>query len=919
LLIALACLFALAVAAPHIWQRHHLAPPLRSTADAPSQQRSAVVTLQPEYHSENAIASPSAPIGPPTLPSLDSPLATAEKEEYNTPSDDAQSAEVSLSQAEQPLPLPRDFNFDALLNIRDTLRALVQELPSPTPRIDSSTTPAVSTPRVQVTSEDDRLAMLDRSDRRDTRRQHNEVADPASINEVLTAMGVDELLKTIGQSPLAREIGARLAMRDPPPSPPMTQKVPEKRPVPSLLRHRPTVMIGQLDALATVSPAASSWAEEVLAHVRQLTSEPASSVANPLLLVNELRTLAAAGNRQALELSDPNARHDWRKAAQALERRLGIWHALLDPSLSNMSEAPPKQPGREPMWMPLLSEVASLLAGESNGAAWREYLLLDRVAAAASEGAGIDVKGRRRLAQQVLSRMSDPRLTTAQRQFLAIEPLRNLQQAIRPWAAGPVRLDTLAALIERYEMNREIRYASAIAQLQQRLQWSTDPRYQSLAQQLNQYYRGANMRIALTGQLLNRMIPKQKVVVAPVSDTVVGTKVRGRSRTITQVRVRLLPDPNSWRFGLQAYGTIYSKTHSDTWPFQVRNAAKLHYEAEKVIVINQQGLSISPTKAHARGRSELVDIDTPLDPVPLIGSLMQDLVRQQHQKTQPRAMAQVKSKVVRRAQQRMDREADPKLSRLEQKFRDRVLAPIEQLALVAEPLEMVTTEKRATLKLRLAGNGQLAAHTPRPAAPSDSVVSLQLHETALNNAATGLGLNGRRMTAGELFNWFETKFGTVGTEPPPDLPKRAVIEFAVHDAIHVGCDADRLELVLSIRELSYRRDKILNFQVHAFFRPVLDGLDLRLVRDSTLQFSGRRLRTGPRIVLHSVLGKLLRKEHAVSLLAGKVQQDPRLAGLMITQLVIDDGWIALALGPASPNRTAWRTPHREQRSVLMIR
>jgi hypothetical protein len=60
-------------------------------------------------------------------------------------------------------------------------------------------------------------------------------------------------------------------------------------------------------------------------------------------------------------------------------------------------------------------------------------------------------------------------------------------------------------------------------------------------------------------------------------------------------------------------------------------------------------------------------------------------------------------------------------------------------------------------------------------------------------------------------------------------------------------------------------------------------------------------------VLHSVFGKLLRKDDEMPVLAKRIDEDPRFAGLMVTQLVIDDGWVALSVGPALPNRTAWRT------------
>jgi hypothetical protein len=37
------------------------------------------------------------------------------------------------------------------------------------------------------------------------------------------------------------------------------------------------------------------------------------------------------------------------------------------------------------------------------------------------------------------------------------------------------------------------------------------------------------------------------------------------------------------------------------------------------------------------------------------------------------------------------------------------------------------------------------------------------------------------------------------------------------------------------------------------------------------------------------------------------KSDPRLAGLMITQLVLEDGWMGLAVGPASSARVAERS------------
>jgi hypothetical protein len=112
----------------------------------------------------------------------------------------------------------------------------------------------------------------------------------------------------------------------------------------------------------------------------------------------------------------------------------------------------------------------------------------------------------------------------------------------------------------------------------------------------------------------------------------------------------------------------------------------------------------------------------------------------------------------------------------------------------------------------------------------------------------------------------------------------------------VHFEEGRVELILSIRELAHGRDKIRNFRVHAHFKPEVEGRSVALVRMGTLQFSGRRVLTGARMVLHSVFGKVLPKGLRIPLMDERVVGDPRMDGLMITQCEVNHGWLGLALG-----------------------
>ncbi|MEM9660229.1 MAG: hypothetical protein AAF961_17840, partial [Planctomycetota bacterium] len=386
----------------------------------------------------------------------------------------------------------------------------------------------------------------------------------------------------------------------------------------------------------------------------------------------------------------------------------------------------------------------ALLGDSDEAAGWRQYLLLAEIAELTSVGTRDVVSGRRATSRKALRRLTSPALSERQRVFLAAPPLVELRTQLERWATGPVDLELLAELIEGYEAAGAGRYGDAITELRLRLQWSEDPALRELAEHLNRNYRNANIRIALSEDLLNRLAPRQPMVQAPVRDRIAGADVRGRSHTSTELRLRLLPDPKVLRLGLEASGAVKSQTFSESWPARVRNSARMRYEARKLIVVNRHGMHIWPAEAEAEGRDRLVGVDSQFDPLPFVGAMVQEMAREQHRQKRPTALAQVKRKVANQARVRMDREADAKLEYLERQFEFAVLRPLEALALAAEPIDMHTTEQRAVVRLRVAKENQLAAFTPRPSAPSDSLASLQLHDSLLNNAARGLDLEGRR-------------------------------------------------------------------------------------------------------------------------------------------------------------------------------
>lgn len=941
----LTVLLALAVDAPRNWQSPEAAFN-SSQPDTTLEDRARIATAQSWYDTlypsaDETLLPFTSPVVEPILPKFEEPQFPAELENI----------ELAATPRTERLPSRGEFRIGTLLQIRDSLKEIVEKLPKQHAREEPSDAHSANSTPVKVSSSQDRLAMHQRSERhsRESLPSHSfeqcKLEDFVDVmmdavrrsrlglkHPVQVAMRSTEPVRasveqeTVASSPVHTEAPASLHSEPQPTTepivemPPAIEQATEVEPEPvaeadttppqmPLLRFYPQALVDRLQTVAGDSPAAE-WSSETLSLVKQLAEATDLPAEQAPQVVQQLQRQIVDGRERAEQVADHALRQHWLRLVRALECRTVIWQTLFDPELRQLPATVQVPSPSESETISVLNDIVALLESSENGEDWRNYLLLDSIATASSEGVATDAKGRRKLAQEVLSRMNDSRLTDAQREFVKRPIIVQLRQSVLPWSLGPVDIETLAAIVERFDTLRDVRYAAALAQIKQRLQWSPIEAYRNLADHLDAHYRSANMRVALSNDMLTRMLPQQTSSVSPVSDRIAGAKVKGRSRTTVKLQTKMIPNDKAWQIALVAKGAVLSKTRSDTWPASVNNSARMFYEAQKTVFIDSQGLRIARTKATARGRNELVGIDTDFDPIPILSHLVRDVARRKHHKSRGKANRQVKAKVVRQAKTRMDRDADPRIHRLQQKFVENVLGSMEKLALVAEPIDMYTTGDRAVMLMRLANSLQLASNSLRPLAPSDSLASLQLHESALNNAIEGIGLNGKRMSALELHHFITSRLGRPGALAPDDLPTRAKIEFSPHNAVRVNCENDCLELVLNIREVSHGRDKIRNFSVHAHFRPVLEGLDVRLVRTGTLQFEGRNLRTGPRVALHSVFGKLLRKDQVLPLLKKDLASDPRLQGMMVTQLVIDDGWIGLALGPEQEGRTAWQSlPH----------
>ena len=670
----------------------------------------------------------------------------------------------------------------------------------------------------------------------------------------------------------------------------------------------PETLLATLKSLADAGPT-GKWASEVIRQIRALGPAVASNSNRSTTILKQLEKLSEQVPQLAAKISDKSLARKFRKANFALERRLDVWQGVV--RLGVPQTADTVAPNVDPRKLALcLAKIDSLTGDSAEGRAWREYLLVDALEQSSKQQEQkrqqSEDDATRQLARRVLVRLTQTPMTPYQQQFVSSGPVAALRAELRRWAAEPVGAAAVLRAIEDYERTGLPSDARRLALDCQSLAVSSVEGRRQLAESIDRHYRNASVRIAVTEELLNRLIPERNLEYAQVADTVLGNPVRGESLMATELAVRMIPDAHRVRLALEVTGEIAAQTTADAGPARFHNDSESYYIARKPLEIDMHGISVWPVEVGVRNETRLRGVETPLDGIPLIASMGRWAAKAQMEQNKPAATEEVEQKVAAQARQRIDTEVRQRLTAVVATMNQRVFDPLNSLSLDPQLIEGKTTEKRFVMRLRLAGEDQLGSHTPRPQAPGDSLASVQIHESVLNNGIERLQLNGRTFSLPELSEHIARRLNRPA--PWEINPEHADVKitFAEKDAVVVRCQDGQLVLTLSIVQLSKSPRKWKNFQIQAFYRPEVDGRSAQLAREGVIYLIGKHLNLGSQIALRGIFSRALSKNNAWNLVPEQIVKEPKLANAAITQFVIDDGWIGVALGPKRPAATTVR-------------
>ena len=316
-----------------------------------------------------------------------------------------------------------------------------------------------------------------------------------------------------------------------------------------------------------------------------------------------------------------------------------------------------------------------------------------------------------------------------------------------------------------------------------------------------------------------------------------------------------------------------------------------------MLSIGRNGIDSSEQPvAYSAASQQVVGLESKFDTIPLVGRLVRRIAEKKIHEQSPETDRMVKNRVASTASQRMQELVEIELQKMKQRCQANLLDPLVAMDLEPEPVQMTTTDDQIVMRYRLAGRDHMAAYTSRPRDNGNSLLSVQVHQSMINNTIARAELAGRKFDIKGLSKQLYETFG-IGSANPPEPEQKAQFDFARFDPIRIELDEGRLFVTMNLDSLKIGDGKrFKKVKLRAAYELQQNGLEVTFIQDDeATRIQGHRLRFRDRALVGTVHKVLFKQEYKVDALQGMMMEKIGGDAVEITQLVLSDGWLALSV------------------------
>ena len=548
-----------------------------------------------------------------------------------------------------------------------------------------------------------------------------------------------------------------------------------------------------------------------------------------------------------------------------------------------------------------LGPLDRLLARSPSGADWKKYLDWPALEAQAASGSNADPATLRRL-QKLLDAgengLEMHQFATVRRAVTAYAEAAEAAKSPEAQAAYAQRLDKLAAAVAAGAAAGTTEALDPVGPLLAKLTDSGQApgvvaRVRSAVDRPNLYL---DIDESLLGSAVNRVVDER----APISDTVLGTRIRGTGHTTGLVLLDFVPALDQAIVDIALDATNHSDTRGSQGPVTVRTHGTTKVDARKRIMIDDERVSALPVEAHASTSTRTAGIGVSKR---FGQNLIRKIASRKIAEMRPKAEAISELKARERVRQQFDSQTAGAIAQAQSDYQAKFRRPLMDRGWYPEMLHLNTSDSRLSVVARKALTDQIAAFTPPPAVDPDAVMAARVHETLVNNVAE-ITLGGRTITQQFVEEQIKKNNGTLPESLGND-PDQAPwsITFAKRKPVELDADDSRVKMTVRGTRFTSGDREFPAMDIWAAYRIEPADGKIRLVRDGDVQIyppgfvpgGGEKLtvaQTSLRRILQKRFGKVFKEVVDVE----PLKMPGQLAGagpLPMEQFVArKDGWVA---------------------------
>jgi len=597
-------------------------------------------------------------------------------------------------------------------------------------------------------------------------------------------------------------------------------------------------------------------------------------------------------------------------SAQAGEKTASLIGSAIQGELARAQFARPNHSATEHLRVNLASAVQALdvyLAGSgASGLAWRQYLLWPDLQRAVEPTAPPDLATLDVLLAQFSSSSAGLELPPFATVKGWLKLYRNQVQAERDPAAEAnfqKDIETLRALFaNNTDLDRAGR--AQLGDVVGRLTAASQA--PELVRALRERYSQPNLHFEIASNVVIAGMEREVDDVAPVTDQILGTSIRGTGRTVGRVEARLIPSTEQALICTALRATACSSTVGRNGPAVIYTQGQTEILGEKMLAIDSDGIHGFATQAHCQTTTHITGL----------GSTKHGLVDRIVRRVASKRVGEQKSAseliAARHAETRVDKrmEAESSVSLAEanaafaENFNGKFRKPMLLRDQYPRLFRISSTSEAVLLTATQSGDSLLGAPGPPPDDFSGSAaMRLRVHESVLNNLANGL-FGGKKMAKPQFDELLTSYLGHVPEELDPEEDTDWSITFAARDPISVQIDDD--VAAITVRGAAYTKagKSFDAMNVTARYKLETTAQGFRAVRQGELSIvppdfdaaSGQKMPTRL-IILRSILAKRFNKLFAPEIQAkGLLVQGrwSKVGRLVANRVRARDGWLAVA-------------------------